>query len=105
MPVDVDYIASQTIDVTSSGQTKWFDFRRSSVGSIQLVGSATGFSLQLLRSNNCVDGEAMASGEVLTPSIKFVSFDCSSFGYLGVKVATVGTGTAPTLVPMGKSDR
>lgn len=105
MPVDSATIANQTIDVTSAGQTKWFDFRSSSVGSIQLVGTATGYSLTLLRSNDSVNGEALPGGEVLTPSIKFVSFDCSTFGYLGVRVGTTGTGSPPTLIPLGKSDR
>lgn len=104
MPVDVANIESQTIDITVLNQTKWFPFHKSSVGSIQLVGSATGYVLTLLRSNDGVAGEALPGGETLTPSVKFASFDCSYFKFLGVKVTTTGTGAAPTLIPCGKSD-
>ena len=104
MPVDVATIASQTIDITTINTTKWFDFHKSSVGSIQLVGGSGSYILTLLRSNDGANGETLSGGETITPSVKFVSFDCSSFSHLGVKVTQVGTGAAPTLIPCGKSD-
>lgn len=104
MPVDVDSIPTQSINTPTLNQTKWFDFRRSSVGSIQAVGSATSYVLQLLRSNDGTNGEAFPSAETLTPSVKFVTFDCSCWKFLGVKVTTIGS-AAVDLVPCGKSDQ